>query len=485
MPKVFDCFTFFNELEILDLRLAEMSEVVDYFVLVESSLTFTGLPKPLYFLENQNRYAAFKDKIIHIVVDDFPETHSFWAREHYQREAIRRGLEKCQSDDLVIISDVDEILRPRCVKAACELDGFIQFHMDMYQFFLNLRAYKDSWTACFAFKYEYINRVPDFSRIRPKQHKAEIEAIFPGKFYRLHDAGWHFTHLGGLDMLRQKFKSYSHANDLWPRCMMREGALVKHLAMGGVVGNCWQLSEFLPIDDTFPVHVQFREAYYRELGYIKNIYEAIREMQQELLAVKKAYAIQVYGGTRQHPALGNLTASEFVKLANIRDLFEGKVFEPPVANGELVSLGKRATQSSVSPYSRGVTVESDASNALDGDISQHYKFHTDVEDSPWWMVDLDLPHEITEIRVYNRMDTGNDEVRNRASLIKIEVGESLDAFVEVYRSSGALAFGGIDGFPLIWTAFSSIKARYVRIVSLKRTFLHLNQVQIFGRVIAS
>ena len=69
--KIYDCFTFFNELEILDLRLKELNNHVDYFVLVEATLTHTGKSKDLIFEKNKNKFSEYLDKIIHIKVDDF------------------------------------------------------------------------------------------------------------------------------------------------------------------------------------------------------------------------------------------------------------------------------------------------------------------------------------------------------------------------------------------------------------------------------
>lgn len=70
---VYDCFTFFNELDLLEIRLNTLDSVVDRFVLVEANKTFSNMEKPLYFKENEGRFEKFKDKIIHIVVEDFPE----------------------------------------------------------------------------------------------------------------------------------------------------------------------------------------------------------------------------------------------------------------------------------------------------------------------------------------------------------------------------------------------------------------------------
>jgi len=97
MPRIFDCFTFLNEFDLLEIRLHELAQVVDRFVIAESPVTFTGRPKPLHFLDNRARFAAFADKIIHIVVDDQPVTDSAWEREWHQRNALERGI----ADDCV------------------------------------------------------------------------------------------------------------------------------------------------------------------------------------------------------------------------------------------------------------------------------------------------------------------------------------------------------------------------------------------------
>jgi beta-1,4-mannosyl-glycoprotein beta-1,4-N-acetylglucosaminyltransferase len=100
--KIYDCFTFFNELDILEIRLAEMSDVVDRFVLVEATHTFQGNAKPLYFNDNRARFAQWLHKIEHIIVDFpdiFPPTlhkESGWEREEYQRDAIMKGLRACR-----------------------------------------------------------------------------------------------------------------------------------------------------------------------------------------------------------------------------------------------------------------------------------------------------------------------------------------------------------------------------------------------------
>ena len=89
---IFDCFTFNDELELLEIRLNVLKDVVDRFVLVEATKTFTNKSKPLIYEENKDRFKEFADKIIHIVVDDFPDDDNPWARENWQRNKIMEGL---------------------------------------------------------------------------------------------------------------------------------------------------------------------------------------------------------------------------------------------------------------------------------------------------------------------------------------------------------------------------------------------------------
>ena len=112
---VYDCFQFFNELDILKLRLHIMNPVVDRFVISEATETFSGNPKPLYYEENKEMFAEFADKIIHVVVDDTPPgyTHD---RDTFQKNAVGRGLKDCTDEDIIIFSDLDEIPNPEKIK---------------------------------------------------------------------------------------------------------------------------------------------------------------------------------------------------------------------------------------------------------------------------------------------------------------------------------------------------------------------------------
>ena len=111
--KIYDCIQFFNEENVLDLRLNILDEFVNFFVIVESTTDHQGNTKKLNF--NINKFIKFKKKIIYIIVEDTAETikkphlGQNSLVERHQRNSITRGLKNCNDNDLVIISDVDEI----------------------------------------------------------------------------------------------------------------------------------------------------------------------------------------------------------------------------------------------------------------------------------------------------------------------------------------------------------------------------------------
>jgi len=125
--KLVDSFIFYNEFDVLEYRLETLYDKVDHFILVESNKTHTGAEKPLYFTIHKKRYQKYLDKITHIIVTDFPENltqeqinelvaipeiqNMNWVREHHQRRAISRGIDKLNlsPEDIIFVSDVDEL----------------------------------------------------------------------------------------------------------------------------------------------------------------------------------------------------------------------------------------------------------------------------------------------------------------------------------------------------------------------------------------
>ncbi len=237
---LYDCFTFFDELDLLDVRLHELHSLVDYFVLVEARQTFQGNPKPLYYADNADRFRRYADKIIHIVIDFPGEGEDYnlntkpldgnWAREHYQRNQIARGLGAARPDDLVILSDVDEIVSETALRRALaeRSPGELTFfEMPVYRGCANRRVKGVTWDkGPRLIEYE---RFPGGQRLRiikaaasKRFRKTTVGALHTRAWNWLKtgvaapirvmpDAGWHITSLGNWEAWHRKISAYSHA----------------------------------------------------------------------------------------------------------------------------------------------------------------------------------------------------------------------------------------------------------------------------------
>lgn len=204
---VYDCFQFFNELDMLKIRLNVMSPVVDKFVISEATETFSGLKKPLYYEENKEMFKEFEDKIIHVVVDDTPPgyTHD---RDTFQKNAVTRGLVNCTDEDIVIFSDLDEIPNPEKVKeilADFKEDKIYHFAQRLFYCYLNMEEVSGNLLS-YAGEFEGVERkkwigskMISYKLMRELNLKCG-ELRFPERKeigIRVEDGGWHFGYMGG------------------------------------------------------------------------------------------------------------------------------------------------------------------------------------------------------------------------------------------------------------------------------------------------
>ncbi|HQT89664.1 MAG TPA: hypothetical protein PK677_14125 [Acidiphilium sp.] len=276
MKRIVDCFTFFNELDLLEIRLEEEYALVDEFVICESRQTFQGHPKPLYFDENRGRFEKYLPKITHLVIDQFPDTDNVWAREHYQRNYLRNGFLGADPNDIIIITDADEIISRNTLKILRHITGFIQLDMPMFQYYLNLQAQPSGWTKPFAFSRYLLDEIPDFNI--PRTNQDEVFAAFGNRAVKVDEAGWHFTYLGGADQIRTKLNAFSHT-DGWHEYMRTPGAVERHIQIGYVVGNFWHLAKYVPIDCTYPNFIINNQKLLENKNYIRNVYDALTAIQ--------------------------------------------------------------------------------------------------------------------------------------------------------------------------------------------------------------
>ena len=230
-PKVFDCFIFFDEYDMLDIRFAELDPIVDFFVIVEATKTFKGADKPLNFADNIARWAPYRDKFIHVVVDDFPETNDPWVREHWQREAMLRGLKYAKPDDYVILSDCDEIARAEMLKFAILSDSngpnLFLFGVKEYQFKLNWLC-QSTWGRVLLgprmLRRKYLRNVRAVRRLmqtRSRSLPPRLEAL-AWSYYSLRvfhallsrrfvlGGAWHFSSVKPPELMHEKVMAYAH-----------------------------------------------------------------------------------------------------------------------------------------------------------------------------------------------------------------------------------------------------------------------------------
>lgn len=213
---IFDCFMFSDELNILELRLTETFEHIDYFVIVEATKTHTGAAKPLHFAENASRFQPFREKIIHVVVDDMPTHEDPWVLENHQRNGILRGLYPATDTDLVIIGDVDEIIRPQILQTARHLPhDLIGFQMMVSAFKYNYVCVQGEVMSVWSVG----TRARHVRRLKPQyfrdsrlklQNVHGAGALFEEFALVIPHAGWHFSWIGDGEKALKKLQNTPH-----------------------------------------------------------------------------------------------------------------------------------------------------------------------------------------------------------------------------------------------------------------------------------
>ncbi len=250
-PKIYDTFLFYNELDLLTLRLEEHYDHVDYFVLLEATETFTGKPKELFFQNNKDKFEKYADKIIHIITDKHIDTDDAWVRERYQRDYILKGLENCHQHDIILLSDVDEIIN---VHKMDEIINNIKskphavFSLDQKLYTIRLNRYKNI---------PYVGTTVATYRNMKKMTPEEIRRGRT-KCPTIKNAGWHFSSIGGFKNYVNKIESFSHTE-----CNKPENKTLN--AYESAISNLI----LVPIDDTFPKYIQKHVDELRKIGLIE------------------------------------------------------------------------------------------------------------------------------------------------------------------------------------------------------------------------
>ena len=208
---IYDCFSYWDEDLLLDLRLHTLDKFVDYFVVVEGNKTWQNNYKEFKF--DINMFSKFKEKIIYVRVDDLPDGQNPYLRENHQRNSISRGLKKASENDIVIISDLDEIPNPEVIKNFNKKMRFAVFEQKHFYYKFNLQSKNyPLWYGSRICLLKYL-KSPQWLR----DLKFKKRPFWRIDKFRLNNiisnGGWHFCNLKSIDKLKYKYENLCETND--------------------------------------------------------------------------------------------------------------------------------------------------------------------------------------------------------------------------------------------------------------------------------
>lgn len=238
-----------------------LDAVIDKFILVEAKETFSGKPKDLIFEANKARFSRFLHKIDYLVIDKFPDVKDNWAREDYQRNYIKEGLTKLRDDDLVIISDVDEIPNPDTIKSMDTPKSNEVYALEQTMFYYYLNCYcksRPDWLGSRIVTYKYFKNPtiavkPEISdRFVRSSGAANIIRFTKSKV--IENGGWHFSFLGGINNIISKVQAYAHQENNNEKYLDRSQIIFKIL-MGRDIFERPLRYSFKNIDKSYPEYL--------------------------------------------------------------------------------------------------------------------------------------------------------------------------------------------------------------------------------------
>ena len=267
---IYDCIPFFNELDILKLRMQILSPYVDRFVLEESTVTFSGEPKEMVFARHREMFAEFEDKIIYVAVDNSPlsgvTTHE---RDKFQKNQLIRGMESCKEDDIVIFSDVDEIPNPKVLEEIIrnfDPDKVYHLAQRMFYCFLNIEEVSGNLLSITG-EFPGVKRrqwlgtkICSFGGL-PEEGIVYLREVKPEdpRSVRVEDGGWHFGYMGGdgeRDVAKRiGVKVQAAAHQEYNKSRYLNEAVDRLLCGEDIFGRNAKFVR-VPIDDSYPDYLR-------------------------------------------------------------------------------------------------------------------------------------------------------------------------------------------------------------------------------------
>ncbi|MDC3152334.1 hypothetical protein OA496_01135 [Pelagibacteraceae bacterium] len=255
---IYDCFQYFNEEHIADLRFNILNKFVDYFVIVESTVNHQGKEKKLQF--NINKYKKFKDKIKYIVVNDTPEKikrpHEGGESlvEQYQRNSLMKVLNEADDDDIIVLSDVDEI--PDLNKLNLfDKKNYAVFSQKMFMYKLNfLNLDENNWHGSKICLKKNLKSPQWLRNLKFKKYPFwRIDK--PKNIQIINDGGWHFAYLQSAENISKKIKSFAHG-EFNKEHLADEIKIKDKIQKGEDIFERGFKIKKIKIDETFPDYIR-------------------------------------------------------------------------------------------------------------------------------------------------------------------------------------------------------------------------------------
>ena len=257
--RIIDCFMYFDEDLVLEIRLNTLNEMVDKFVICEATRDHAGIEKELNF--KKDKFLKFKDKIEYIIVNDIPlnvnskkkNWHENHIRDQFQRNAIERGLTKCNPDDWIMISDIDEIPDPKRIRDFNIKNKYACFLQKNFQSKINLlNMSEDFWPGTKICQKKNLKSPQWLRNIKIK--KKPFWKIFSKKMQIINNGGWHFSFLKDPESIRNKIISYSH-QEYNTKEFTNTDLIKKKISLGEDLFQRKIKYKKIEIDDSFPEYI--------------------------------------------------------------------------------------------------------------------------------------------------------------------------------------------------------------------------------------